>query len=664
METPSGIPDTLAPDNSQAKVLLVDDRAANLLALEAILSPLGVGLVKAQSGRQALELVEKEEFALILMDVRMPEMDGLKTVERIARIRGSAARIPIIFLTAAGVEGGETRDAYTRGAVDFLQKPFDPDILRSKVSVFVDLYLKEQTIRHQAALLHKREIERFQRRNELRFRALTDAMPQCVWVARSNGAIYYCNQRGIDYAAVVTGPDMFERIVHPDEREAAMAEWREAREQRRPFELKVRLRRADGEYLWHLWRGEPDFSETDELVGWITTATDIDREQRALERAATLGRVKDEFLATVSHELRNPLNAIMGWSHLLRSGNLDEPRRAKAIETIERNARLQTALVDDMLDLSRIVRGKVALSFKSVSIGSIVEAAVSAIRPTADAKNILLEVQNEAIDDIVNADPDRLQQVIWNLLSNAIKFTPRGGRVRISVTRMRNELSIEVSDTGRGIEPEFLPFVFEPFRQGDSSTTRSQSGLGLGLAIVRQLVELHCGQVRAESDGDGRGARFIVTLPLPEIPSVTGTAASNRNVDPAEQSLEGRKVLVVDDETDSRTLLAELLELHGMQVITAGSADEAIAAMDASVPDLVLSDIGMPIKDGYTLMEKIRRRPAERGGKVLASALTGYGSEADRERAHKAGFQSVIVKPFDADEIVAHIRNLLNSHAN
>jgi PAS domain S-box-containing protein len=663
MDTPGGNPETLAPDNSQAKILLVDDRAANLLALEAILSPLGVGLVKAQSGQQALDLVEKEEFALILMDVRMPEMDGLKTVESIARVRGTAARIPIIFLTAAGVETGETRDAYVRGAVDFLQKPFDPDILRSKVSVFVDLYLKEQTIKHQAALLHKREIERFQRRNELRFRALTDAMPQCVWVARTNGAIYYCNQRGIDYAGVVAGPDMFERIVHPAERDAAMAEWRVGREKRQAFELKIRLRRADGEYMWHLWRGEPEFNESDELVGWITTATDIDREQRALERAETLGRVKDEFLATVSHELRNPLNAIMGWSHLLRSGNLDEQRRLKAVETIERNARLQTALVDDMLDLSRIVRGKVSLNFKAVSLGSIVEAAISAIRPTADAKNVELQVQNDAIDDVTNADSDRLQQVIWNLLSNAIKFTPGGGRVGISVKRQRDELILEVSDTGRGIAAEFLPFVFEPFRQGDSSTTRSQAGLGLGLAIVRQLVDLHCGQVRAESEGDGNGARFVVTLPASTTPSLNGTSHPRESGNHAQLSFEGCNVLIVDDETDSRTLMAELLELHGMKVATAGSADEAIAAMDASVPDLVLSDIGMPIKDGYSLMQKIRQRSPERGGKVLAAALTGYGSQADRERAEKAGFQSVIVKPFDGDQIIEHIRNLLAAHS-
>jgi PAS domain S-box-containing protein len=486
-------------------------------------------------------------------------------------------------------------------------------------------------------------------------------MPQCVRVARPNGAIYYCNQRGIDYSGVVAGPDMFERIVHPEDREAAMTEWRVAREKRQPFELKVRLRRADGEYLWHLWRGEPEFSETDELVGWITTATDIDREQRALERAETLGRVKDEFLATVSHELRNPLNAIMGWSHLLRTGNLDESRRAKAVETIERNARLQTALVDDMLDLSRIVRGKVSMNFKAVSLGSIVDAAVSAIRPTADAKNILLQIQNEVIDDIVNADSDRLQQVIWNLLSNAIKFTLSGGRVGISVTKDRNQLLLEVSDTGRGIAPEFIPYVFEPFRQGDSSTTRSQSGLGLGLAIVRQLVELHAGEVRAESEGEGRGARFIVTLPGSDMQNINA-ADSNGSDQPAERSLDGCKVLIVDDDTDSRTLMAELLEIHGMKVVTASSADEAIAAMDAAIPDIVLSDIGMPGKDGYSLMEKIRRRPPERGGKVLAAALTGYGSPADRARAEKAGFQSVILKPFDADQIVDHLRDLLQSH--
>ena len=662
LQTSSGNPETLTPDNSQAQILLVDDRAANLLALEAILDPLGVTLVKAESGRQALAVVEKEEFALILMDVRMPEMDGLKTVDSIARIRGSAARIPIIFLTAAAVDADETRDAYARGAVDFLQKPFDPEILRSKVLVFVDLYLKEQTIRRQAALLHKREIERFQRRNDLRFRALMDAIPQCVWVARPNGAINYNNQRSIDYAGVAAGPAMFEHILHPEEREAAMGEWRAAREQQRPFESKIRLRRADGEYLWHLWRGEPELNEADELTGWIMTATDIDREQHALERAETLSRVKDEFLATVSHELRNPLNAIMGWSHLLRSGNLDEPRRAKAMETIERNARLQTALIDDMLDLSRIMRGKVSLNFKAVSLASVVDAAISSIRPTADAKNVGLQVQSDAVDDILNADPDRLQQVVWNLLSNAIKFTPAGGRVQISISRKSDGLSLAVSDTGLGIRPDFIPFVFEPFRQGDSSTTRSQSGLGLGLAIVRQLVELHCGQVRVESKGEGQGATFTVTLPLPEAQSIERSASTNKNGKQLDGSLEGRRVLVVDDEPDSRALVAELLEINGMKVATAGSVDEALAAMDASTPDLLLSDIGMPIKDGYMLIRKVRERPPERGGKVRAAALTGYGSAADFERARKAGFHSIIVKPLVAEDLLERIRALLLLH--
>jgi len=659
LQTSSGNPETLSPDNSQAKILLVDDRPANLLALDAILSPLGVTLIKADSGRQALAVIEKEEFALILMDVRMPEMDGLKTVDSIARIRGSSERIPIIFLTAAAVDADETRDAYARGAVDFMQKPFDPEILRSKVLVFVDLYLKEQTIRRQAALLHKREIERFQRRNELRFRALTDAMPQCVWVARPNGAIYYCNQWSIDYAGVVAGPAMFERILHPEQREGAIAEWRAAREQRRAFESKIRLRRADGEYMWHLWRGEPELNESDEVTGWIMTATDIDREQHALERAETLGRIKDEFLATVSHELRNPLNAIMGWSHLLRSGNLDESRRAQALETIERNARLQTALIDDILDLSRIVRGKVSLNFKAVSLAVVVDAAISAIRPTADAKNVALQVHSGAVDDVLNADPDRLQQVVWNLLSNAIKFTPTGGRIEISIARKSDGLSLSVSDTGQGIRAEFIPFVFEPFRQGDSSTTRSQSGLGLGLAIVRQLVELHCGQVRVESQGEGQGATFTVTLPVPDAQSVVRGASTNKNGKQFDGSLAGRKVLVVDDEPDSRALVAELLEINGMQVSTAGSVDEAIAAMDASTPDLLLSDIGMPIKDGYMLIRKIRERSPERGGQVRAAALTGYGSAADFERARNAGFQSIIVKPLIAEDLLERIRALL-----
>jgi CheY-like chemotaxis protein/two-component sensor histidine kinase len=370
-----------------------------------------------------------------------------------------------------------------------------------------------------------------------------------------------------------------------------------------------------------------------------------------------VSRAKDEFLATISHELRNPLNAIMGWAHLMRTGNLDDQRRARAVETIERNARLQTALIEDLLDVSRISRGKISLKFRAVSLAAIVDSAVSAIRPTADAKGVQLDLQCRELDVVVNADPDRLQQIVWNLVSNAIKFTASGGRVDVTVWREGQELKLAVRDTGQGIRDEFLPYVFEPFRQGESGTMRSQQGLGLGLAIVKQLAELHGGSVVARSDGEGKGATFEVTLPSPESQSLEGVVSSPQQAE--DNSLAGVDVLVVDDEPDSRMLLAELLDSYGMSVSLAASAREALSAIESKPPAVLLSDIGMPGEDGYSLIQKIRSLPSDRGGKMLAIALTGYGGTSDGERALKSGFEKVIVKPVEPDLLIEALRVLV-----
>ena len=319
----------------KASILLVDDRPANLLALEAILDSLDQRLVRATSGEEALEKLQEQEFAVILMDVRMPGMDGLRTAEVISQ-RESAARVPIIFLTAVPIANADVVSGYARGAVDFLLKPFDPEILRSKVSVFVDLYQKEQMIRRQAGLLRQRDREAFERRSELRFRSLMDALPQCVWVARSDLTFYYWNKRAVDYigmpASVAVSAERLFEFVHPDDLAAIRSEWQLATAYQRSAEVQVRLRRhADGAYRWFLMRGVPQHDESGKVTGWIVAATDIDTEHQALEEAEDASRMKEEFLATVSHELRNPLNAMVGWVHLLRSGNLDAAKSTKAL---------------------------------------------------------------------------------------------------------------------------------------------------------------------------------------------------------------------------------------------------------------------------------------------------------------------------------------------
>jgi PAS domain S-box-containing protein len=646
----------------KASILLVDDRPANLLALEAILDSLDQHLVRATSGEEALEKLQEQEFAVILMDVRMPGMDGLRTAEVISQ-RESAARVPIIFLTAVPIANADVVSGYARGAVDFLLKPFDPEILRSKVSVFVDLYQKEQMIRRQAGLLRQRDREAFERRSELRFRSLMDALPQCVWVARADLTFYYWNKRAVDYigmpASVAVSAERLFEFVHPDDLATINSEWQVATGLQRPAEVQVRLRRqADGAYRWFLMRGVPQHDEAGKVTGWIVAATDIDTEHQALEEAEDASRMKEEFLATVSHELRNPLNAMVGWVHLLRTGNLDPAKSSKALETIERNVHLQTALIDDILDVSRIIRGKINLTFSTVRMSAVVDAALAAMRPTADAKGVALEYEMAADSDEVSGDADRLQQIVWNLLSNAIKFTLRDGLVVVRLEQHGHELTLSVRDTGQGISPEFIPHVFERFSQAESGSTRTHGGLGLGLAIVRHLVELHAGTVEATSAGRGQGATFSVHLPLLE--SKTKTADDNRNQTAGQpMKLAGVSILVVDDEFDSREVLAEILRQYGAQTRTAGSASEALSEIDRATPQVLLSDIGMPMVDGYELIRQIRQRIGER--EMIAVALTGLGSGKDKERALADGFQQCIVKPVVPDKLVDAIERLLIS---
>jgi CheY-like chemotaxis protein/two-component sensor histidine kinase len=375
-----------------------------------------------------------------------------------------------------------------------------------------------------------------------------------------------------------------------------------------------------------------------------------------LQEAEAASRMKEEFLATVSHELRNPLNAIMGWVHLLRSGKLDTPKSSKALETIERNVHMQTALIDDILDVSRIMRGKINLTFRTVRMSTVVEAALASVRPTADAKGVTLEYEMAADSDEISGDADRLQQIVWNLLSNAIKFTPRDGRVTVRVERDASDLTLTVRDTGQGISQDFLPQVFDRFSQADGGSTRAHGGLGLGLAIVRHLVELHAGSVEARSDGAGQGATFSVRLPIKQ--SKAAIAGDHQGEDVAQPGkLEGVSILVVDDEPDSREVLAELLRQYGAQTRTASSAEEALSEIAHNTPQVLLSDIGMPSVDGYELVRRVRELIPDTD--MLAMALTGLGSAHDRKRALNEGFQVCMVKPVEPEHLVEAIKQLL-----
>jgi signal transduction histidine kinase/CheY-like chemotaxis protein len=442
--------------------------------------------------------------------------------------------------------------------------------------------------------------------------------------------------------------------------------------------MEFRMRRHDGQYRWVVDNGVPQHAADGTLTGYIGSALDITErkeaeverqnalvaEQAARAEAERVSRMKDEFMATLSHELRTPLNAILGWSHLIGSGHLGAEETRQGIETIERNARLQTQLIEDLLDMSRIISGKIRLDVQRVDLMSVIEAAVEAVRPAAEAKEIRLHKVLDSLPAPMTGDPGRLQQVLWNLLSNSVKFTPKGGRVQVLLERIDSHIEITVSDNGQGIRPEFLPHVFERFRQEDASTTRRHGGLGLGLGIAKNLVELHGGTIHAKSPGEGHGATFVVSLPLTAVQDDAPFQEKRRARATREYSemdvpdLHGLKVLVVDDEVDARDLIERLLKDCGVEVVTADTAAQALQCLQRENPGVLLSDIGMPIEDGYALIRQVRALPAEQGGNVPAIALTAFARTEDRRRALLAGFQMHLAKPVEPAELLAVVANV------
>jgi PAS domain S-box-containing protein len=436
--------------------------------------------------------------------------------------------------------------------------------------------------------------------------------------------------------------------------------------------LAVPVVSRNGEVLGGLFFGHPDkgvFTErTARIIEGIAAQAAIAMDnarlyevaQQARAEAEHSSRLKEEFLATISHELRTPLNAVLGWARMLRAGQIPEGEVPKVLETIERNARAQAQLIDDLLDVSRIITGKLRMDVRPADPNLFIEAAIDAVKPAAEAKGIRLQRVMDTATVSVPGDPVRLQQVVWNLLSNAIKFTERGGRVQVRLERVNSHVEIIVSDTGQGIAPEFLSHVFDRFRQADQRTTRLHGGMGLGLAIVKNLVELHGGSVHAASPGNSQGSTFTVRLPLVAIYQVESEGSrvhpTARELLPSAEfadRLDGLTILVVDDEPDTRELLRVGLENCGATIILAASAKEAIDAIKTEVPDVMISDIGMPGEDGYDLIRRVRLLPPESGGKVPAIALTAYARVDDRLQALRSGYQMHVPKPVELSELVA-----------
>jgi signal transduction histidine kinase len=557
----------------QVNILVVDDRDENLMAVEAVLDDPGYRLVRARSGREALKEVLDQDFALILLDVVMPDVDGYETATLI-RERPRSRQTPIIFLTANDWGASHVFRGYTVGAVDYLVKPVPGDVLRSKVAVFVELFNRQEALRIGQEELEQRIAER---------------------------------TRELAEANVALSAEIEERSKIERER--------------------VQLLR---------------------------------REQAARLDAERANRLKDEFLATLSHELRTPLNAIMGWAHVLGQSSHDKDTVMRASAVIRQNAASQSQLIDDILDVSRIVGGKLQLDTGLVELHRVVGDAIDALMPAASAKaiNVVRDLDPEVR---VIGDRDRLQQVVWNLVSNALKFTPKHGKVEISLKEVEGDAEIAVTDTGVGISAEFLPFVFDRFRQADSSMSRRHSGLGLGMAIVRHLVELHGGTVSVASGGENQGTTFRLRLALhtgaaPEMPAKTVRHSPQDPVEVELEQLTGVHILIVEDDADSRNVLAVLLQRLGALVEAVASAQEAFERVQLRRPDVLVSDIGMPDEDGYSLIRRVRQLGGAR--KLPAIALTAYARKQDADSALESGYDRHLAKPVTPVELVKAIKSI------
>jgi PAS domain S-box-containing protein len=856
-----------------ATILLVDDHPPTLKALEADLEPLGGRLLYASSGAQAVDIAMCEDLALVLLDLQMPELDGLETA---ALLKKHARAVPIIILTADTPTSAEVQRGYASGAVDFLSKLIDPDVLRSKVSVFIELYEQrhsssreslaprsddgsgrlserlvaaapaseqaatvEALVRIYSALsedldianlaqrlasealeltgasgaaFHYRGVEgsprtalvgrlheelkalgptsallrhAFEQRGVVRYddaRSLAErGLPRTVGsligvpvIARTGeleGALvlvhegtYAFDTRDVELAVVTAtyAAAAFENAKLYEEASSARhrAELAELELRAGDARLRIALEAAglgtwdynpitralrwdtrcralaglspeaevsfetflgsvhgedrarvdeaveraldpsgdhqfdveyrtvgieDGVVRWVSARGL-GIVEDERTVRFIGAMLDVtakkrveeerlkllESERHARAEAELASRAKDEFLATVSHELRNPLNAILGWARVLveERGDMDGERLRKGLDVILRNAKAQVQLVEDILEVSRIVTGKLRLSTRSVDVPAVVEAAVDTVRAAAQARRVSLTCHIARSTGTIIADEDRVQQILWNLLSNAVKFTPPGGTVSVAAQRLDDAVELVVEDTGEGIDPDFLPYVFDRFRQFDGSTTRRHGGLGLGLAIVRHLAEQHGGTVRAESAGRGHGATFRVLLPLAPAVEPAGEAEDAETPRPTRRSLDpkrllsGRRVLVLDDDGDMRDLIGMILEDAGATVVTASTVAMALASLMEAPPDVAVSDLAMPGEDGYAFAQRVRAAPDATARRVPLVAMTAYARAEDRRRVLAAGFDRHVAKPIEPDELVEALAAVIAGRAD
>jgi PAS domain S-box-containing protein len=641
---------------TKAVVLQVDDYPPALYARGKVLRQAGFEVIDATGGEEALRLAAEHRPAVVLLDVNLPDMSGFDVCRRL-KADPATARTQVVHLTAETTRRQDYARALELGADGYLVEPVEPEVLVA-------------TLR---AVLRTRRAEEEARAAERQWQATFDAISDGICLVDRRGRIVRANapfralvgdardvrgERAADVLRALLGG-----ALAPEHLEAMLAA---------PERAVVEAPAGD---RWLQLTTEPVRDDAGRVEGMVCLIADISERKRveaargellAMEQAARLeaedaNRTKDEFLAVLSHELRTPLMSMLGWLRMLTSGKLDAERAAHGLRVIERNTRQQVQIIEDLLDISRIVAGKMRLEIALVALAPVIDAAVEATRAAAAAKGMVVETCVAEDLPRVFADPGRLEQAIGNLLSNAVKFGRPGETVRVEAARAAEQIRIRVVDHGRGIDPALLPHIFDRFRQGEGSSRRTHAGLGLGLAIVRHIVELHGGTVEAASEGPERGACFTITLPVglgvggdsPPQPWERGDGAAREL-----PALDGVRILVVEDDGDTRELLASMLRQAGAHVLAVATAADGLTAIHRRPPDVLVSDIGMPEADGYDLIRAVRRLPAEAGGRTPAIALTAFAHATDRREALAAGYDRHLTKPVEPRILAATIAQL------
>jgi PAS domain S-box-containing protein len=661
-------------ETSKTTILNVDDFEPGLYAKSRVLRLAGFDVHEAMTGEDTLRLAHELKPDLVLLDVHLPDISGIEICRRI-KTDPSINSILVIQTSATFTEVRDRVRGLEGGADAYLTEPIEAEELVANIRAILRLRKAEQEVREQEAWL------------------------KTVMIS-------------IDDAVITTDLQGRVTLVNPVAQE--MVGWTEAEAEGRPLTEVFRIineqTRLPGESpVVRVLRGgssagfasnallvarderetpvdgsaAPIRDERGNIIGVVLTFRDVAERKRmekardrlliyeqearreaevARRRAEEASRAKDEFLATVSHELRTPLNHMLGWITMLRSGKLQSEKTQKAFDTIERNVRAQGRLIDDLLDVSRIISGKLLIEPSRIEIAKVVEAAAESIGPAAEKKGVNFKTTLAPEAGMVLGDPDRLQQAIWNLLTNAVKFTPEGGHVELRLTRVNSQIEIAVIDDGPGITPDFLPHVFDRFRQKDATSARQHGGLGLGLAIVRHLAELHGGSVRVESEGESRGTTFTITLPVATAHAAPpGKARGSSIISESytnSPSLDGVRVLLVDDLAEARELITFALVNSGAEVRTADSAAEGLSVLREWRPDVILSDIAMPSEDGYAFIRKVRKLSEEKGGTIPAAALTAYVGSKERLKSIEAGYQAYITKPVEWSELLMIVASL------